>query len=113
VHEHVSKHFVVVVQEKDPLAPDEPPITRPVAAGPLSYTSEHEVAFATHDTRYSVRIAWRTECLDIMVARKGLAPFDDFAAHGCVQPREPATSVATVNGANGAPIEVLVWVLET
>jgi hypothetical protein len=113
VHEHVTKHFVVVVQEHDPLAPDDALITRPVAAGPLSYASEHETAFATHDTRYSVRIAWRRDCLDVMVARQGLAPFDDFAAHGCVQPRGPSTPVATVNGPSGAPIEVLVWVLET
>ena len=118
-HEHVAKHFVVVVQEPDPLAPDESRaaslLTRSVAAGPLLLGNERESAFATHDPRYSVLVAWRRsgECLDVTVGRHGLLPFDDFAAHGCVKLDGPTKTVATVNGASGAPIEVQVWILET
>jgi hypothetical protein len=115
--ERVTPHFVVVVQEPDPLAVeavrDHTLLTRSVAGGPLSFTSRDETAFATEDPRYTVRVAWREKCLDVVVARSGLAPFDDFAAHGCVKLDGPSTTVASVTGNKGTPIEVLVWVLET
>ena len=111
--EHVTKHFVVVVQEPDPRAPEDPLIVRPIAGGPLSMANPDEMAFASEDPRYVVHVAWKGQCLDVVVARSGLAPFDDFAAHGCVKLEGPSTSVASVTGKSGAPIEVLVWTLET
>jgi hypothetical protein len=114
-HESVKKHYVVVVQEEDPLAPPEERaaalVTRPVAGGPLVTSGDHDrrVAFAERDPRFDVSIAWRGDCLDVNVARHGLPPFDDFIAHGCVKPDGGTTPVASVKGANGAPIDVLVW----
>lgn len=110
---HVTKHFVVVVQERDPLSPDDALITRPIAGGPLTVGHRDETAFASEDPRYVVHVAWRGECLDVVVARSGLPPFDDFAAHGCVKPGGPSTPVASVTGKSGAPIDVIVWTLET
>ena len=112
--EQVAKHYVVVVEEPDPI--EGLPITRSVAGGPVSLVPTRESAFATVDPRYSVLVQWRGDCLDVTVARSGLPPYDDFAAHGCVK-LDAGTSgtkpVASVTGKNGAPIQVLVWVLET
>lgn len=109
--EQVAKHYVVIVEEPDPV--EGLPITRSVAGGPVSLVSTREMAFATADPRYSVLVQWRGECLDVTVARSGLAPYDDFAAHGCVKLGERTASVASVTGKNGTPIEVRLWLLET
>ena len=108
--EQVTKHFVVVVQEPDS---DGELLTRSIAGGPVSLVPTRESAFATADPRYSVLVQWRGECLDVTVARSGLPPFDDFAAHGCVKLDERTKSVASVTGDKGAPIEVVLWLLET
>ena len=115
--EHVSKHFVVVVEEQDPNAPEEERaeslVTRPVASGPIGFASEHETAFAMRDPRFAVSVAWQGDCLHVSVARHGLPPFDDFAAQGCVKPDAPTIPVASVTGASGSPIEIRLWVLDS
>jgi hypothetical protein len=114
--EHVAKHFVIVVEEPDPLAPEEERaisrVTRPIASGPLVAATEHETAFEAKDPRFAVSIGWHGACFDVRVARHGLAPFDDFDAQGCVKPEGASTTVATVKGANGAPIQVMVWIFD-
>lgn len=87
--------LVAVVQETDSLAPEEEP------------------AFASYHPRHAVFVAWRAPCIDDAVARRGLAPFDEFEAHGRVSADGPTTPVATVSGAGGAPIAVLSGTLET
>lgn len=115
-HVNVSKHFVVVVQEPDPYVREEERaaslVTRPVAGGPLGYSSENEIAFGMRDPRYLVSVAWHGKCLDVTVARHGLAPFDDFVAGGCIVPEGPMTPLAKVTGASGAPIEIVLWVFD-
>jgi hypothetical protein len=114
--ENVAKHFVVIVEEEDPLAPIERRatdlVTRPVAGGPVTSANDMEKAFEMRDPRYDVKVAWRGDCLDVAVARHGLAPFPDFAAHGCVRPEGKSAPVAHVVGPDGGTIDVVVWFFE-
>ena len=84
-------------------------ITRPVASAPL--TVDTETAFSMRDPRYEVRTSWQGDCLDVHVARHGLAPLPDFDVHGCVRPSDSTATVAHVDVAGASPVDVVVWFL--